>query len=92
MIALLTQFLSGIGRRAALWAGLVAAIGFAIWALIRRGRLEAEAELAIRRADARIRAMQTSKETRHEVNTADRADLERRADRWMRDGPPPPSK
>jgi hypothetical protein len=90
--ALFTSLLSGIGRRAALWASLAAAICIAVWILIRRGRLEAEAELAIRQADARIRAMQTARETRHEVQNADRADLDRRADRWMRDGPPPPSK
>lgn len=92
MIALITTFFAGIGRRVALWAALAAAIGVAVWVLIRRGRLEAEAELAIRQADARIRAMQTARETRHEVRNADRADLDRRADRWMRDGPPPPSK
>jgi uncharacterized protein HemX len=89
---LITQLLSGIGRRVALWAALAAAIGVAVWVLIRQGRLQAEAELAIRQADARIRSMQTSKETRHEVQNAHRADLDRRADRWMRDGPPPPSK
>ena len=40
---------------------------------------------AIRRADARVRALQTSKDIRHDVQNADRADLERRANRWMRD-------
>ena len=85
MIRLLTSFLSGIGRRVALWAGLAGAIAIALWVLIRKGRLQAEAELATRQADARIRAMQAAKETRHEVRNADRADLDRRADRWMRD-------
>lgn len=92
MGGLLTSFFSGIGRRVALWAALAAAILIAMWTLVRRGRLEAEADLAIRRADARIRSMRTAKETRHEVRNADRADLDRRADRWMRDGPPPPSR
>lgn len=85
MVAILTAFLSGIGRRVALWAALAAAILFAMWTLIRRGRLEAEADLAIRQADARIRSMQTSKETRHDVQNTGDADLERRIDRWMRD-------
>jgi hypothetical protein len=93
MLSILTPFLSGIGRRVALWGALAAAILFAMWTLVRHGRLQAEADLAIRRADARIRAMQTAKETRHEVRNADRADLDRRADRWMRDdGPAPPSR
>jgi hypothetical protein len=64
---------------------IAAAVGFAIWALIRHGRHQANADLAIRKADARVRAMQRSKETRHEVRNAERADLERRANRWMRD-------
>ena len=42
-------------------------------------------ELERRRANARIRALQTSKDIHHDVQNADRADLERRADRWMRD-------
>ena len=85
MIPLLTTLLSGLGRRFAYWGALVAAVCIAIWILIRQGRLAAEADLAIRRADARVRALQTSKDIRHEAQNADRADLERRADRWMRD-------
>jgi hypothetical protein len=85
MGAVITTALSGLGRRVALWFALVAAIFVAIWVLIRQGRHQAEADLAIRRADARVRAMQTSKETRHEVRNADRADLGDRANRWMRD-------
>ena len=85
MTAILTTLLAGLGRRVAYWGAIVAAMGIAIWLLIRRARLAAEAELAIRRADARVRALQTSKDIRHEVQNADRADLERRANRWMRD-------
>ena len=50
-----------------------------------RARLEAEAEFLIRRADARVRSLQTAKEVSNEVQNADRADLERRLNRWMRD-------
>jgi hypothetical protein len=82
---ILTILLSGLGRRVVFWGTMAAAVGLAAWTLIRQGRLAAEADLAIRRADARVRAMQTSKDIRHEVQTADRADLERRVDRWMRD-------
>jgi hypothetical protein len=83
--AFVTATLSGLGRRAALWSALAFAIVVAAWSLNRHGRHQAEADLAIRQADARVRAMQTSKETRHEVQNADRADLDDRADRWMRD-------
>ena len=53
--------------------------------LLRQGKHAAEADLAIRRADARVRALQTSKEIRHDLQNTDRTNLERRADRWMRD-------
>ena len=85
MTLILTSLLSSLGRRFAYWGAIVAAVGIAIWLLIRQGRLAAEADLAIRRADARVRALQSSKDIRHEVQNADHADLERRADRWMRD-------
>ena len=81
----ITTALSGLGRRIAFWGAIAAAVGFAIWALIRHGRRQAEADLAIRKAEARVRSMQTAKETRHEVGNADRADLDRRAERWMWD-------
>jgi hypothetical protein len=85
MRILLTSLLSGLGRRVALYAALAAALAIGAWLLIRRGRVAAEAEFAIRRAEARLRALQTTKDIRHDVQNADRADLERRADRWMRD-------
>jgi hypothetical protein len=81
----ITTALSGLGRRIAFWGAIAAAVGFAIWALIRHGRHQAEADLAIRKAEARVRAMQTAKEARHAVRNADRADLDVRAERWMRD-------
>ncbi len=85
MSALVTALLAGLGRRAAFYGAIVFALLAGLWIAFRQGRDAAEADLAIRRADARIRALQTSKEIRHEVQNADRADLERRADRWMRD-------
>ena len=85
MSAILTTLFSGLGRRFAYWGAIVAAMGIAIGLLLRRGRLAAEADLAIRRADARVRALQTSKDIRHDLQNTDRTDLERRADRWMRD-------
>jgi hypothetical protein len=85
MISILTAIFSWIGRKAALWSAIAVAIGTALWVAFRRGRLEAEAEFLIRRADARIRSLQTAKEVSNEVQNADRADLERRLNSWMRD-------
>lgn len=85
MISILTAIFAGIGRKAALLGAIAVAIGAALWIAFRRGRLEAEAESIIRRADARVRSLQTAKEVSNEVQNADGADLERRADRWMRD-------
>ena len=85
MTPILTALLSSLGRRFAYWGAIVAAMGIAVSILLRQGKHAAEAELAIRRADARVRALQTSKDIRHDLQNADRADLERRADRWMRD-------
>jgi hypothetical protein len=85
MSAILTMLFAGPGRRCAYWGALIAAVCIAVWILLRRGKHSAEADLAIRRADARVRALQTSKEIRHDLQNTDRADLERRADRWMRD-------
>jgi len=85
MISILTAVFSGIGRKAALWGAIAVAIGAALWVVFRRGRLEAEAEFLIRRSYARIRSLQTAKEVSNEVQNADRADLERRLNRWMRD-------
>ena len=85
MSAILTMLFAGLGRRFAYWGAIVAAVGVAVWILLRQGKHAAEADLAIRRAEARVRALQTSKDIRNEVQNADRAELDRRADRWMRD-------
>ena len=85
MISIARALLSGLGRRAAFYGAIALAVIFALWVAFRQGRQAAEAELAIRRANARVRSMQTSKDIRYGVQNTDRADLERRADRWMRD-------
>ena len=85
MIGRVTKLLSGIGRRAALWGAILCAVLVALWIAFRRGRRQGEAEFINRRADARIRSLQTAKKVSDEVQNADRADLERRLDRWMRD-------
>jgi len=85
MIHVITGLLAGLGQRAAFCGAIAFALLSALWIAFRQGRHAAEADLAIRRAEARVRALQTSKEIRHDLQNTDRADLERRADRWMRD-------
>ena len=85
MIRLVTSLIARLGRRAALYGSLALALIAALGIAMRQGRRAAEASYAIRRADARIRSMQTAKELRHDIQSSDRPDLERRADRWMRD-------
>ena len=85
MITVVRALLTGIGRQAVLYGAIALAVIVALWVAVRQGRQAAAANFAIRRADARLRSMQTSKDIRHDVQNADRADLERRADRWMRD-------
>jgi hypothetical protein len=48
-------------------------------------RCAAEAEFAIRAAEARIRALRTSREVRHEIEALPQTERDRRLDRWMRD-------
>jgi hypothetical protein len=85
MTVFVTRIFAAIGRRAALWMALIVIFFTALRLAVRQGRHAAKADFAIRHAEARIRALQTSQETRHDIQNADRADLERRADRWMRD-------
>mgnify|MGYP006928233598 CR=1 FL=1 len=85
MITVVRSLLTGIGRQAVLYGAIALAVLAALWIAFRQGRHAAAANFAIRRADARVRSMQTSKDIRHDVQNADRADLERRAHRWMRD-------
>lgn len=85
MTTLITTFLSVFGRRLSFWAALAGAVAIALLGLLRHGRQQAEAEFVIRRAEARIRAMRSAREIRHDVQNADRVDLDRRAKRWLRD-------
>ena len=78
-------FFMRLGRRAAFYSAMALAFLAALGIALRQGRQAAAAHFVVRRADARVRSMQTSKDIRHDVQNADRADLERRADRWMRD-------
>ena len=83
--AVLTEAIGRVGRTLARAAILAAGIAGLVWLALRRGRRDAQAEETIRRANTRITAMKTAREIHHDLQDADRDDLQRRADRWMRD-------
>jgi hypothetical protein len=85
MIAIVRRLASAFGQRVALWAALCLILISALRIATRKGRHAAEAAFAIRAAEARIRALRTSRKVRHEVETLPEAERDRRLDRWMRD-------
>jgi hypothetical protein len=85
MIAVFKRLVTAFGRRVALWAALILILVSALRIATRQGRHAAEAEYAIRTAEARIRALRASRKVRHEVETLPEAERDRRLDRWMRD-------
>ena len=85
MIGVVTQIITAIGRRALLWGALILILVSALRIATRQGRHAAEAEFAIRAAEARIRALRTSREVRHEIETLPEAERDRRLERWLRD-------
>ena len=85
MIAIVRRLASAFGQRVALWAALILILVSALRIATRQGRQAAEAEFAIRAAEARIRALRTSRKVRHEIETLPEAERDRRLDRWMRD-------
>ena len=85
MVGMITSMLAGLSRRVALRLSLGLALMVALAITWRRGRAAGKAAYATRRAEAGIRALTTSREILHDVETSDPADLDRRLDRWMRD-------
>ncbi len=85
MIAIVKRLASAFGQRVALWAALILILLYVLRIATRQGRHAAEAEFAIRVAEARIRALRTSREVRHEIDALPEAERDRRLDRWMRD-------
>lgn len=85
MIAVFKRLVTAFGRRVALWAALILILVSALRIATRQGRRAAEAEFAIRAAEARIRALRISREVHHEIETLPEAERDRRLDRWMRD-------
>ena len=85
MTAVIWRLVSAFGQRVALWAALILILVSALRIATRQGRHAAEAEFAIRAAEARIRALRTSREVHHEIEALPEAERDRRLDRWMRD-------
>ena len=83
--AVLTAAMVRVGRSLARAATLTAGIAGLVWLALRRGLRDAQAEETLRRANARITALKTARDIHHDLQDADRDDLQRRADRWMRD-------
>ena len=84
-MTIVQALLIGLGRRLGFAGALVGVVLLALWIAARRGRRAAEAEFAIRSAEARIRSLTTAKEVRHEIEVLPEAERDRRLDRWMRD-------
>ena len=85
MIAVFKRLVTAFGRRVALWAALILILVSALRIATRQGRHAAEADFAIRAAEARIRTLRTSREVRHDIETVPDAERDRRLSRWMRD-------
>jgi hypothetical protein len=78
---MLAWILSPIGRWLSFAGALVTAFGIA-WL---KGRAAGKAAWETRRHAAKAKALTTSSEIRHDVQTDSDAALDRHLDRWMRD-------
>ena len=85
MIGFISRIIAALGRRALLWGALLLILLSALRIATRQGRHAAEADFAIKAAEARIRALRTSREVHHEIETVPDAKRERHLSRWMRD-------
>ena len=85
MIGFISRIIAALGRRALLWGALLLILLSALRIATRQGRHAAEANFAIRAAEARIRALRTSREVRHDIETVPDTKHDRRLHRWMRD-------
>ena len=83
--AVVTAAVVRVGRTLARAAILAAGIAGLVWLALHRERRDAKAEEALRRANARITSLKTAQDIHHDLQDADRDDIQRRADRWMRD-------
>lgn len=84
-MTIMQTLIASLGQRLRFAGTLAGVVLMALWVAARRGRRAAEAEFAIRRAEARIRALGASKEVTHDIDSLPEAERDRRLDRWMRD-------
>ena len=85
MIAFVRQLVTAFGQRVALWAALCLILISVLRIAKRQGSKAASAAFVLHAAEARIRALRTSREVRHEIEVLPEAERDRRLDRWMRD-------
>lgn len=85
MIGVLHILFSRLGRRVLLWSSLGLALITAFYLTWRDGRAAGKAAYAIRRAEARVRALQTIIEVQRDVSQTGPVALRKRLERWMRD-------
>jgi hypothetical protein len=81
----LIAILGAAWARVSGWAALTAAIFAAFGIAWLRGRSAGKAAWEAKRRVAREKALTTSGEVRHDVQTDSDVALDRRLDRWMRD-------
>jgi hypothetical protein len=84
MIGFILRIIAALGRRALLWGALLLILLSALRIATRQGRHAAEAEFAVRAAEARIRALRTSREVRDDIEIVPDAKRDRHLSRWMR--------
>jgi hypothetical protein len=85
VIGVLFSLLAAAWSRVSGWAALAAAIVAALGIAWLRGRSAGKAAWEAKRQAVREKALRTSGEVRHELQTDSDAVLDRRLDRWMRD-------
>lgn len=75
----------GIWINIRLYAALAAAVAAGVGIAFLRGVAAGRAREATLRASARVRHMRQAMEIKYNAENSSRADLERRAGKWMRD-------
>ena len=85
MIGFISRSIAALGRRTLLWGALLLILLSALRIATRQGRHAARAQIAIRAADARIRALRKAQKVTHEIDSLPDAERDRRLSRWMRD-------
>lgn len=85
MWGVLTAAAGAIWPRLRLWLSLAGAVALAVGLAFLKGRSAGKKAYEDRAKDARLKALQTEKEVRDDVEAASDDDLDRRLSKWMRD-------